>query len=258
MSNLKPTLKKQLTVKIGLTSVVLIIEVEVTEGPPSQLEHPMVRPAPSSDFRQNQMGNVQLPGPSKGKSEKGWMNEKGGKGEKGWKGEGDGKGGKGEKGKGDDRQMQVAPGWESWQGTTQTWTHWSSHPWPAHCNAWATHPTHGYGSSWEEGTRWQEHRPENLPPWMSTYNFEQEDDFETRCAKIDKWQTFRHDFKLDGPAWKVLVLLAQRCPAGYRKAEGIVKVVYDRYENYDQPDPVSKFVMNRVRGAREEIDPRSR
>ena len=92
---------------------------------------------------------------------------------------------------------------------------------------------------------------------MRTYNFEQEDDFETRCAKIEKWQTFRHDFKLDGPAWKVLVLLAQRCPAGYRKAEGIVKVVYDKYENYDTPDSVSKFVMNRVRGAREELDPRS-
>ena len=56
----------------------------------------MVGSAASSDIRQDQMGNVQLPGPSKGKSEKGWMNEKGGKGEKGWKGEGDGKGGKGE------------------------------------------------------------------------------------------------------------------------------------------------------------------
>ena len=101
---LKPILKKQCTLHIGHTSVALITDVKVqypsthpnviSEEPPSQLEHPMVGSAASSDIRQDEMGNVQLPGPSKGKSEKGWMTEKGGKGKKGWKGEGDGKGGK--------------------------------------------------------------------------------------------------------------------------------------------------------------------
>ena len=154
-------------------------------------------------------------------------------------------GGKGETGKGDDREMQAPSGW------TSTWYTWHT-SWAAPPNSWAPH----HGSSWKEGFRWQEHRPENRPPWMGSYNSEQEDDFETRCATIEQWQRFRQDFDLDDPAWKVLILLAQRCPAGYRKAADIVNGVYEMRENDETPDSASKVVMHKVRGAREQLDPR--
>ena len=51
------------------------------------------------------------------------------------------------------------------------------------------------------------------------------------------------------------MLLAQRCPDGFRRADGIVNEVYERDAKNDVPDSVSRFVMHAVRTSREELDP---
>ena len=200
------------------------------------------------------------------KGENGFKGEGGCKGGKGW----DGKGGKGVKGKGDDRQMQVASGWENVQGTTQTVYTWTStQPWPDHSNSWATHASHdygsswehpslGYGSSWERGTRWQEHRPGHQKPWETAYEYEQEFYPGTRSSMIWKWHdTFCRDFDIDDEAWRALLLLAQRCAAGYRKANGIIHKMYEREQKGGELYNPSAFVRKCVREAEKDIDPRS-
>ena len=235
------------TYYIDNSEVVVIDDLQVVDPSDDPREE---LPAASIDSRQIGDEHFQAPRTSMGNSETGFRSKGGCKGETGW----DSKGGKGVTGKGDDRQIHVASGLQNCQGTTQTVTTWTStQPWPDHSDSWwGSSWGHGYGSSW-----WQEHRPGHREPWETAYQYEQESYAATRRSMIEKWRdTFCGDFDIDDPAWRALISLAQRCAAGYRKANGIIYKMYEREQKWLYTANPSAYVLSCVQHANKDIDAR--